>query len=274
MINLNDNDSLRDSLKNSEAANKIKMLTEENLDFHKFLFRKVGLNKFAIPGYVKGGIHTYEGHIIITILKEMSKLLTSGETINILEIGTGTGWSTVCMATASFYLENDVKLKIDTVDISAEFQEKVKKNILIPNNLLNLVNFITMTSSEFFKQNKKSYNFILIDGCHQYEIFKNDLAQSLKCIDNTKANAIFCDDCYKTPKGKKGLDDAIEEFVKENNNDSKSFAFLTDYLFDLHSYPDDQHDVQRMLNKWKKRDYEHWSRDADPKATMFAILNL
>ena len=70
-------------------------------------------------------------------------------------------------------------------------------------------------SDDFFKQNKKTYDFIYIDGSHEYLQVKKDSINGWKCLD---IGGIMIFDDYKmctlyTDDGI-GAKPAIDEFLK------------------------------------------------------------
>lgn len=50
-----------------------------------------------------------------------------------------------------------------------------------------------MSSDEFFKQCKRKYDIIFIDGCHEYEVVIRDIYNSLGCVNDN--GAIVLHDC-------------------------------------------------------------------------------
>jgi uncharacterized protein YxjI len=49
-----------------------------------------------------------------------------------------------------------------------------------------------MTSDNFFKNNKQTYNFIYIDGCHEPDFIKRDMENSFKVLE--KGGIMWMDD--------------------------------------------------------------------------------
>lgn len=252
-----------------------KSIYTQNLNFQKeVLYNQSQLRKSAIPYYEKGGILVCEAHAIVSTIIFLSKIRKSSETFKILEIGTGPGWSTLCFAYAAKLLEhNGISVKIDTIDINKEFQNRVF-NLLKAYNLESFVNFHENGSDSFFQNNKDKYNFVLIDGEHSYDQFSKDFKNSFDHVDKKNPYAIFCDDAYMTPEDMKGVDDAIIDFLSSQGNLLKSSFFIDENLFNTHGYPEDIVNSQRIDAKWKERDYKYWHRDASTKTSMFAIINI
>lgn len=265
----------RNNFEKTSGAALFRSIYTQNLDFQKeVLYNQSQLRKSAIPYYEKGGILVCESHAIISTIIFLNKIHNNSQPFRILEIGTGPGWSTLCFAYAAKLLQhNKIDIKIDTIDVNKEFQDRVL-NLLKAYNLESFVNFHENGSDDFFKSNKNKYNFVLIDGDHSYDQFSKDIKNSFDHTDKKNPYAIFCDDAYRTPEEMKGVDDAIIDFLSNQGNLLKHSFFVDESLFDLHRYPEDVINSQRISVKWKERDYKYWHKEASTKTSMFGIINL
>ena len=110
-------------------------------------------------------------------------------------------------------LRNKLKSQFGT-DLLPQFKNHMKnigvENIVVP---------IKMNSHDaldkFEKENIK-FDYIFIDGGHNYDIIKPDILKSLKILNE---NGIIAGDDYITSKDvKKAVDEIFENSVKINNN--------------------------------------------------------
>ena len=92
----------------------------------------------------------------------------------ILELGTNDGVST--------QLFSEFAKKVVAVDI----QKTAEMNLLIQNS--NNIEFHQMSFNDFFKNNTQQFDFIYIDGNHDYESVLEDIRNSLRSI---KENGII-----------------------------------------------------------------------------------
>ena len=81
--------------------------------------------------------------------------------------------------------------EISSQNITLETEKKFKHNIKISKNA-SKVSFHKMTSNEFFKNNKKKFNLIYIDGCHEPEFIKNDMKNAFAILE--KSGIMWMDD--------------------------------------------------------------------------------
>lgn len=161
------------------------------------------------------------------IKKEIQKFIFSENINKILEIGSFEGQSSVFFSDKLLDNEKSFLICVDpffdsgTVEgITTLFvNEDVKKRFL--DNISKSKNFKKTThyhdtSDNFFLQNKITFNFIYIDGCHNPEFVKRDVDNAFKILEN---NGILWIDDYLypardehngTPK------DVIDKFLEYN----------------------------------------------------------
>jgi predicted O-methyltransferase YrrM len=137
------------------------------------------------------------------IKKKLSKFLNPNNINKILEIGSFEGQSSIFFAdnylnnkdssltcVDPFY-ESGTKDGITTLFVTNKTKDKFINNI---NQSINKdkINFINTTSDYFFKQNKETYTFIYLDGCHNPDYLERDLENSINIIE--KNGIIWIDD--------------------------------------------------------------------------------
>ena len=121
--------------------------------------------------------------------------------LEILEIGSFEGLST------TYFIDNflsEPNSKITVVDPFLLYSENdhitIMNNIQIRNFFYNIsksanpnkVQYLGLTSDQFFEFNKKKYNFIYIDGMHTNEQIKKDIINSWESL--LKDGIIWMDD--------------------------------------------------------------------------------
>ena len=128
---------------------------------------------------------------------------------NILEIGCFEGLSSVFFA--DNFLNNpkskltcvDPFLTIPSNDHSKFLQNNEEKNFDYNISVCKNPDRITVhkiTSDNFFQNNKNTYNFIYIDGCHEPDFVKRDMENSFKVLEK---NGIMWMDDYNMGNGVK-----------------------------------------------------------------------
>ena len=172
---------------------------------------------------------------------------------NILEIGTGTGFSSLIFAKA--LVDEGFYGAIDTIDINEDSPNIFQNNFgdfkeYIP-ELESMITFYNKDSSELIPFLDKQYDLAFIDGCHDYECVKADYENVLKKV--RKGGCIVFHDVVETPSYKQGIWDVVEE-IKQ---DSEVFH-LTEEVFDYFSFEEDVNDANRMQNKWHNNEYLSW----------------
>lgn len=137
-----------------------------------------------------------------------------------LEIGSYEGRSSL------FILKFLDKIKLTCVDTFKPFHElkeynEKKFNKIYKNFKANTSNYskkliiIKNTSANFFKKNKKKYDFIYVDGSHEYKDVLHDARQAFAYLNNNGI-IIFDDFLWEIDSKKKLPIHALIEFLYEN----------------------------------------------------------
>ena len=162
------------------------------------LYKKVGC--FFRPNYERGILQYY--------------LAQKFKFTSVLEIGFGRGYSTMCLAKAMCDL--DIPGEITTVDPNhnKEFLEYLFK--IFPSEWFTKINFVQMTSEEYYKTCDKKFDFIYIDGDHRYDAVKKDWEFAKDHFNNF----VLFDDYHLPSKKQKDIEcskliDEIEGYEKE-----------------------------------------------------------
>lgn len=134
----------------------------------------------------------------------------------ILEIGSYEGMSAIFFSN-NYLLHPESTLTCvdphrETPNIPKEVKGRFLRNIEKSKNF-EKVNYLNMESDDFFHSNTKKFNFIYIDGNHEYRQVFRDLNNSSKVI--TDDGIIWLDDFLWYPENKK--ENPILEFLNENN---------------------------------------------------------
>ncbi len=136
--------------------------------FYKIEVKRLFLSLYY--GYVKNKVTNKKLNInwkhihlnrIALINAFINKTLQKKGVCNYLEIGCGSNGNF-----NSIPLQNEYKVGVD------------------PDTSRNGGNILKQTSDEFFKQNKKIFDVIFIDGLHEYEQCQKDAINALKFLDN------------------------------------------------------------------------------------------
>lgn len=107
--------------------------------------------------------------ILDDTLEEIKKILLKEKPKNILEIGTATGYSSICF---EYILNNNVK--IDTIEIDEERVNKAIENIKKMKMQKN-INVLIGNALEILPKLKSKYDFIFIDSVKsKYPIFLSE----------------------------------------------------------------------------------------------------
>lgn len=125
-------------------------------------------------------------------LNKLNKFVDRSNDIHVLEIGSYEGLSSVFFA--DNFLEREMSsltcvdpfLRIPNNDHADYLKNNQESNFDI--NITRCDNsekikVFKITSDEFFENNKKTFNLIYIDGCHEPEFIERDIENAFKCLD-------------------------------------------------------------------------------------------
>jgi predicted O-methyltransferase YrrM len=196
----------------------------------------------------KAAVRTCEAHVMYCICRNFGYK-------NILEIGTGTGFSSLVFAKA--IIDQEVFGSVDTIDINPESPNIFNNNFspiveALP-EMESMITFYNKDSVDIIPFLDKEYDLAFVDGCHDYDCVKSDYEAVTKKVKD--GGCIIFHDVVKTPDDKKGIWDVIAE-IKQSN---KKVIHLNEKIFDFFNYQEDVSDAKRMGNKWKTKEYLHWA---------------
>lgn len=140
------------------------------------------------------------------IHNKLLQFIDSTKVNNVLEIGCFEGLSSVFFAQ---HLLNHPESTLTCVDPFLNVENNDHKEFLMNNEELNFdhnisicknsnkITVLKITSDSFFEQNKKTYNFIYIDGCHKPDYVTRDMENAFKVLNK---NGIMWMDDYRPLK--------------------------------------------------------------------------
>lgn len=236
--------------KNKDIKSLIQSYSSDLAVLYKSGYNMMGRN-------AKAAVRTCEAYTMYSLVRNFKYE-------NILEIGTGTGFSSLIFAKAlvdegfsSSYRDDErIYGTVDTIDINEDSPNIFQNNFgkfreYIP-ELESMITFYNKDSSELIPFLDKQYDLAFIDGCHDYECVKADYENVLKKI--RKGGCIVFHDVVETPNYKQGIWDVVEEIKQDNE-----VFHLTEEIFDYFSFEEDVNDANRMRNKWNTKDYLSWA---------------
>lgn len=114
--------------------------------------------------------------------------------------------------------------KITTKCVTLKTEELFRKNIDSSKHSKKIT-LHKMTSDQYFLTNKKLFNFIYIDGCHEPEFIKNDMENCFDCLEH---NGIMWMDDYggnttEDGKIKIYMDNFLEKYKGQYNIIHKNY---------------------------------------------------
>jgi hypothetical protein len=140
-------------------------------------------------------LYTQNWFLVSELKKHLNKLnkhVDRSNDIHVLEIGSYEGLSSVFFADNFLEREGssltcvDPFLRIPNNDHADYLQNNQERsfdiNITRCDNS-NKIKVFKITSDEFFANNKKKFNLIYIDGCHEPEFISRDMENAFKCLD-------------------------------------------------------------------------------------------
>ncbi len=128
------------------------------------------------------------------IRKNLLNHILKRDKINMLEIGCFEGLSACAFSDNILdhtdstldcvdpYILSGTDPRISSQNITNMTEKRFKSNIAKSNNSKKIT-FHKMMSDEFFETNKKKFNLIYLDGCHEPEFIKNDMENSFACLE-------------------------------------------------------------------------------------------
>jgi len=156
-------------------------------------------------------------------LKHSMHYYVDPNTINkILEIGAYEGASTCYFSDIMLNNENSRLTCVDPFDIndSTTNVDYTTKNVFLNNIKLSKnfdkITFKNMYSSDFYKENTLTYNFIYIDGSHLVNDIKIDFLNCLKLIEN--GGIIWMDDYLGGAVGDTTIRDCIDQLYEQHKD--------------------------------------------------------
>ena len=214
-----------DSLKNNDS--KVKKF-EDKIGFKINKEWFLDLVLVTQIGVKKSKLNYYHGRILYSLIsKYLSKIKNKKNKINILEIGTGRGFSAVCMARAT--LDNNINASILTIDYVPHFKKRYwncLRDIDGPSSRsellskwqdeINQIIFIEGFSQSLLpKLGLERIHFAFLDGQHK----KENILEEYSVIKNKqkKGDQIFFDDVSK--EAFPGIYNALK--IIENKNEYK-----------------------------------------------------
>ena len=190
------------------------------------LYSKVGC--FFRPNYERGIL--------------LHSLIKTFNISSVLEIGTGRGYATMCMAKAMSDL--GVEGKITTVDPSINERQEFFQGLtkVFPRQWWSKVQFIDGKSEDFLQGTNEKYDLIYIDGDHRYDAVLKDWNL---CKDRYNKFLLF-DDYHLPTKKQKDIDCAA---VIDNIEDESKELIIMDrrVFFDDRRVPDNEIDYGQVL---------------------------
>ena len=208
---------------------------KKNRDPQSDLYKNVGC--FFRPNYERGIL--------------LYALVTTFKISKVLEIGTGRGYATFCMAKAMSDL--GIEGKVTTVDpnLNEEFMQNLSK--VFPQDWFSKIDFIHGTSEGFLKDTNDSYELIYIDGDHRYDAVLSDW----NLTKDRYTKFLLFDDYHLPSKRQKDIECAA--VIDEIDDASKQLIIMDRRIFfDDRQFSDDNIDYGQVLlthNSVKQDDY-------------------
>ena len=158
------------------------------------------------------------------IHRNLLKHINKGTKINMLEIGCFEGLSSSCFSDNLLdredstldcvdpYIESGTDSEITTLYVNNNVENNFLHNISRSKSY-SKITFHKTKSDFFFENNKKTFNLIYIDGCHEEKFIINDMENSFRYLE--KGGVMWMDD-YEGNSGKiKHIMDRFLEKYKE-----------------------------------------------------------
>ena len=185
-------------------------LVEKNKESLMSLYYDKKMRTSNLNSYLKGSIKTCEAQAIYSVIIDKGYK-------NIIDIGTGPGFSCLYMAqalkTLGFGSDNS---KVYSYDIIRSKLMNAKSN-LKRFGLMKYVKFFCVNSSKGLKAHKdNSIDFVLIDGNHGYDSVVEDYKQAKRVV--RPGGCIAFDDCFPRPPENPGPRQIVDSLISEGKN--------------------------------------------------------
>ena len=172
----------------------------------------------------------------------LHSLISTFNISSVLEIGTGRGYATFCMAKAMS--DAGIAGKITTVDPAIEQSHDFFENLtnVFPKQWWSKIDFVCGASQEFLEGTTDTYELIYIDGDHRYDAVSRDWELSK----DRYTKFLLFDDYHLPPKKQKDIDcTAVIDAIKD---DSKELIVMDRRIFfDDRRVPDEEIDYGQVL---------------------------
>ena len=172
----------------------------------------------------------------------LHSLITTFNISSVLEIGTGRGYATFCMAKAMSDL--GIAGKITTVDPYLDQNEEFfqKLTSATPKQWWEKIDFICGRSEDFLRETDENYELIYIDGDHRYDAVSKDWGLSK----DRYTKFLLFDDYHLPSKKQKDIECAA--VIDTIEDDSKELIIMDRRIFfDDRRVPDNEIDYGQVL---------------------------
>jgi len=220
-------------------------------NFFKFIFSQFKNNTNLV---FKGSLRNIEGYLLYSLIRKF-------KIKNILDIGTGNGFSSFICAHALKNNNDEVKSgSIITVDIFDRNKEHNLSQIFKKNNIIKYVNFVVGDSLEVLGRHEfqsKKFELVIIDGQHTYDHVIKELELVQACL--SSSSILFFDDVFQRSSGKSVYNAVLELKSKLNCK----FEKINENFYKIFNFFEDERDIERQEKKWIK--YNSYKKDSNPR---------
>lgn len=220
-----------------------------------------GWHPINLFGSLGTAVKVFEIQTLYAIIKEKKYS-------NILEIGTGTGLSSLYIAKALGSKGHHFGT-LDSIDISADAQKKARELHANCGLAPTLTNFICGNSTEILPLIDREYDFCLLDGSHDYAITKQDFINIFPKI--KAGGCVAFHDIQPTIK-KTTPHYVWKEIISGElvNLEEVEIYEFDEKLYNFFSYESDFYEHQRLANKWSTKNWI--GDDVDPCKMMSVVF--
>ena len=222
-------------------------------------FHSKGWNPLDLFGTTAKAVKTFEAQCVYSIVKYL-------KATEILEVGTGLGFSTLYLAQAIHELEGRTLHSVDLLDTSIKRAQVLFQKT---NNLkaLEKVKFHLGASEQVLPSFTSNLDFALIDGSHAYKDVKSDFLKLYPKV--KKGGAIALHDVQTTlgmGPGKLWAELLDKQLLENEHFTLVQLNRSTHEIFNYHS---DIVEIQRLQSKWKQH---NMSPEGTDPCTCMGIL--